>query len=257
MAAFDDLYATDESVARRSVGDYPQLAPRHNSMANGRDGVIDSSDRWTLVSAETDFEEQGVEPGHVFKLEKHTQRVQVELFGVTAVNGHSATLKRIGKAAGVGAPPGPVAAATAGIAYDVVSVEPQIRDTSTDIASTFRLGSYSTETLTSLGVSSVLEELTSYWVLEKLYFAKSQQFSGGTNTARRDEDDYAGKAKYMKSERERVYALLESMLGTGPASPGGKTILMGRLPQADPTPPMGLPSPGDEQGWGRFKGYGY
>ena len=127
-ALLGNVYCTDEDIAIRCGSDFEVLAPDDQTLAEGTDGVFDAGDLWTLASATVDFYSQGVMPGHVILLTapRANFKGSGRLFAVSAVDSIlGLTLRRLGKAAGVGQPPSPAAGLT-GVAFRIQTLDPQI-----------------------------------------------------------------------------------------------------------------------------------
>lgn len=124
-------YATDEQIAVRATGDFAILCPDWQKQAYGADGVFASGSPWVLTSASVDFEASGVVLGMVVTLTqpRSTFRGSGDLLAVDSVAGSSLTLRRIGQATGVGAPPVPAAGLT-GVEFSVLTMTPQIENAS-------------------------------------------------------------------------------------------------------------------------------
>lgn len=214
MALLDVMYATDENMRVRLGPDFFTLAPRDQRIAHGTDGEFDVSDRWTLTSASVDFEAQGVAAGMVVQLVKRDVFAQPsESFAVDAVDGSSATLRRIGQAAGLGQPPGPVAGTT-GVTFTIVTLSPQIEDASYDINR--RFGVDPVHPGRTPGDFYDLREVRQATVLtaaHRQYLAMAREASEG------DRESYYGKAASYKAELDDTLARLvvhwQAMTGSG------------------------------------------
>lgn len=129
-ASISQTYASDEVIAIKAPDDFAMVCPPSQKLAYGTDGVIVPSDVWTLTSAMVDFEAAGVKPQHVILITKpHPPLVQDELLAIDAVNGHSATLRRIATAAsGLGQPIFP--GGMTGIEFRIATLDPQSEEAS-------------------------------------------------------------------------------------------------------------------------------
>lgn len=132
------VYATDEDVAIRCIGDWKALCPNSQMLALGTDGVFSAGNLWQLTSASNDFAAQGVAVGHVASLTGPVSRFKGsgQLFAVGAVSGSTLTLRRIGKGDGVGLPPAPSGGVT-GVEFAITTFDPQIEDASYEINQDF------------------------------------------------------------------------------------------------------------------------
>jgi hypothetical protein len=143
--AVSTLYCGDEAILIRASSDYALLVPDSNRMAYGSDGVFDSSDRWTLASASSDFASQGVAAGHVCILSQ--PGVRSSRFGsdgepfIVSSTAMGLTLRRPGFADGLGDPPGASGGMT-GVSFKVVSFKPQIEDASYRINIKFNIDEF-------------------------------------------------------------------------------------------------------------------
>lgn len=136
MAYLSSIYCTPEDILIRAPGDFSVLVPDGQTLADGSDGVFDGSDRWTLTSAAVDFEASGVIAGDVCEL-KYTANKTVfgpegELFAVESAAGNDLTLRRRGRLAGVGKPPGP-AAGISGVSFRLPDLHAQIEEATESI----------------------------------------------------------------------------------------------------------------------------
>ncbi len=139
-----DPYCTDEDICLRAVDDFVRVAPDNNKLAAGNDGVLDFLDPWVLESASNDFESLGVKAGHIVHLRHAQTKVfgpNGDLFAIESVSGTSATLRRVGFAAGVGKPPCP-AGGISGVEFVVRTLDPQIEDISYEINEKYAILGY-------------------------------------------------------------------------------------------------------------------
>jgi hypothetical protein len=131
-------FATDEDLAIRVPTDFLALCPADQKLASGTDGIFLASDRWTISSATVNFQQAGIQPGHVVRLfgpESHYSPPG-ELLAIASVSPASLTLRRKGLEAGYGQPPGPTGGLT-GVQFVVVSLAPQIELASSDLSRRF------------------------------------------------------------------------------------------------------------------------
>jgi hypothetical protein len=202
-AALATVYCTDEDIALRALGDYPALCPDHQKLAAGTDGVFLSADRWKLTSATVDFTAAGVHAGNVVQLTapRAQFRNDGELFIVESVGSDgAATLRRLGKGAGVGQPPAPAAGLT-GVAFEVLTLDPQIEQ------ATYEIQQW-------MGVDTTYPDRTPYdprslnllcvlWVLQRMYALQ----------ARKREEDFGLKLEQIKEELEDLKGRLSIRWG--------------------------------------------
>lgn len=193
------VYCTDENIALRAWGDYTALCPASQKLAYGSDGVIGPSDRWTLSSATADFDGYGVVPGNVVLLKAgNTFASNGELFAINSVAEGRVTLRRLGHAANVGAPPAPVAGLT-GITFSVLTFGPQI-----DIASYDANHFFGVDVISPTKSPAQLydqRELQSYVVLGVLKWAYAI-------LAKAKAEDYALKFEQVSAELDSLTARL-------------------------------------------------
>jgi hypothetical protein len=197
------VYCTDEDIALRCLGDYPALCPDHQKLAAGTDGVFPSADRWKLTAATVDFTAAGVHAGNVVQLTapRAQFRNDGELFIVESVGSDgAATLRRLGKGAGVGQPPAPAAGLT-GVAFEVLTLDPQIEQ------ATYEIQQW-------MGVDTTYPDRTPYdprslnllcvlWVLQRMYALQ----------ARKREEDFGLKLEQIKEELEDLKGRLSIRWG--------------------------------------------
>jgi hypothetical protein len=132
------VYCTDEDIAVTAGGDYALLCPRWQKLASGTDGSITAS-TWVLNSASASFVTGGLASGHVVWLQKPvaTFKGQGDLFAVSSVAATALTLRRVGLATGVGQYP--VTATTSSIEYQVLTLDPQIEESSFEMNRRFNI----------------------------------------------------------------------------------------------------------------------
>jgi hypothetical protein len=136
MAYLSTVYCTPEDILIRSPGDFAVLVPDGQTLADGADGAFDPADRWTLTSAAVDFAAAGVAPGDVclitYDANKKIYGPEGDILAVESAVGGSLTLRRRGRPAGVGQPPGP-AVGLAGVSFWVPDLQGQIEEASWDV----------------------------------------------------------------------------------------------------------------------------
>ena len=123
----DSLYCTDEDIAFRLTKDYVDVVPKHQSLAGATDGVFSAGSPWVIASATQSFSTLGVAAGNVIYLSQPAASFPPggDLLAVHSVSGNSATLRRIGRPAGLGRPPAP-SGGLSGVKFDVWTFQPQI-----------------------------------------------------------------------------------------------------------------------------------
>ena len=210
------VYATDEDVALRASADFALLCPRDQKLASGTDGYFDASDRWTLRSAATDFEAQGVSPGQVVQLlgPAATFRPPGESLIVSAVVGSSVSLRRKGQAFGQGQPPAP-ASGVMGVEFLVATLTPQIAAAGREVA--LRLGVSDAASGRSAGDlldPADLRDVVVLAVLRRQYRDMSRE-TGGTGA-----DSLAAKGEAASAELDEGIARAVVRWRTSPGSPG-------------------------------------
>ena len=171
-AALAQVYCTDEDIALRALGDYTVLCPDSQSLAYGADGVFGSANRWKLTSATVDFNASGVHAGNVLWLTqpRSTYGNDGALLAVDSVAADgSATLRRLGKAAGAGQPPAP-AGGLAGVEFTVLTFDPQIDEASFEINQWYNIDL--TQDPTVLYNPRQLRQSAVLWVLQRAYGLK-------------------------------------------------------------------------------------
>jgi len=202
----ETVYATDEDVAVRAAGDFAVLTPDWQKLAAGVDGYFSVGSRWTLSSPTVDFEAAGVSVGHIASLKKGTFAGsdrplfagEGELFAVAASSGSSLTLRRIGRPAGSGQPPGPTSGATA-VHFTIATLAPQIEEASFALNRELSIGDGTCER----GVADLhdLRDLRAACVMRVLY----DRYCSET---RSDRGDFALKIRQYREDLEALMARL-------------------------------------------------
>jgi hypothetical protein len=128
------VYCTDEDIAVICYADFVTLAPKDQILAQGSDGVFTPEDLWTLNSAGTDFNAQGLAVGNIVQLLGPTPPFKGSGFkyAVAAVNPNQVTLRRVGQPPNFGQPIAPAGGIT-GVSFLVTTFTPQIQYASYDI----------------------------------------------------------------------------------------------------------------------------
>lgn len=136
MAYLTSTWCCPEDLIIRAPGDFAVLVPDGQTLADGADGVFAPGDRWTLTSASVDFEGAGVIAGDVCEIKYAANKAiygpEGEILAVEAADGGSLTLRRRGRLAGIGQPPGP-AAGLSGVAFWIPDLHGQIEEASFSI----------------------------------------------------------------------------------------------------------------------------
>lgn len=210
MSLLSIVYTNDEAiVVRCGTGDFPSLAADSDRLAWAKDGVFAPSDRWTLTSASNDFEAQRIHSGHLLQLtfgSTTATGVTSEWLAVESVAGHAITLRRIGKLAGEGLPPGPIAG-LGGVTFLVKTLDPQIESASWDLNTRFGIDSLVTgRAVSDLYNLRELREAAVLTVLVRQYTALSR-FSAESQTGGAV-DVFGTKAKNYRQELTDLLARL-------------------------------------------------
>jgi hypothetical protein len=172
-AATSTAMACDEDLAEWDANDFWALAPRHQVLASGQDGVIDGAAPWLLSSASIDFEAQGVAPGHVLAILKPARQGH-DLFAVAGVDGVTVQLRRIGAEADTGQPPATAAGLTS-VSFEVRTYAPQLALSSADIRRSYRLATNSNRELTDLAEhGEELRQLCTLLTLRRAYLTSQK-----------------------------------------------------------------------------------
>jgi hypothetical protein len=206
------VYATDESVAIRSIADYDALCPKSQGLARGIDGVFSSGSPWVLTSATVDFEAQGVMANDVILLTapKTAFKGSGELLAVESASGGSVTLRRLGQVAGVGVPPG--AGGVVGVTFAVETLFPQIEEASWDMNRRFNIDpAVPSRAPSSLYDVRDLRQATVARVLRDRYTAEAKDGKG----------DFARKAKLFDDELTDLIGRLRVRWADSAAAGGG------------------------------------
>jgi hypothetical protein len=132
------VYATDEDILVKASGDFVTLAPSWQCMAKGQDGAFGNGSPWVLSSASVNFETNGVKPNQVVALTAPKSQYPGggDLLAIDSVSGSSITLRRSHKDLNVGQPPAPSVGLT-GVAFSILTYDPQIEEASFDIKRRF------------------------------------------------------------------------------------------------------------------------
>lgn len=209
------LFATDEDLLIEAGGDFGTLTPPWQQMAAGTDGVFAAGLPWVLGSASVDFVAQGVAPNMVCWLTapKGNFPGGGHFLAVDSVSSAGVTLRRPYQALNVGQPPAP-AAGLSGVAFNVLTLNPQIEESSYEIkqrfaiddnalAGTWRASSFIYDL-------KALRRATVFSVLVDRY----------TQEQRQDKGDFALKAERFRALRDRAIEQLQIRWGpTGTTQP--------------------------------------
>lgn len=199
MAGFAGLWATDETVLAECVGDYAQLVPRHQRLAQGTDGVL-AAGGWVLTSASVpDWSAIGLAAGHVVALWVGAKTE--DLFVVASVSGGSLTLRRVGLDAGVGMPPGGPTGKT-GVAFEIPTTIPQLAENQRRLMLRYAVDA-------AVATASDFIEALVLGVLIDLYGAVfragASPLGGGTG----QDDNYAAKLRAYRAELDDALSVLD------------------------------------------------
>lgn len=199
MAGFEGLWATDETVLTECVGDYPQLVPRHQRLAQGTDGVL-AAGGWTLTSATVpDWSAIGLAVGHVVVLWTGTKTQ--DLFIVASVSGGNLGLRRLGLDAGVGLPPGGSSGQTS-IPFDMPTCLPQIRENQRRL-----MLRYAVEA--TVTTAADFTEALVLGVLIDLYGATFRAGASPLGAGSGQDDNFAAKLRAYRAEYDAAIAVLD------------------------------------------------
>lgn len=201
------VYATDEDIAVFTPSEFSSLCPRDQLRVVVVDGAFNSADRWTLISATTDFAAAGVAAGHVAVLAGPTPPFSSvgELFGVASVGLGSLDLRRLGMAERVGQPPAPPTGIS-GVTVLVPTFAPQIAMACESLNNRLGIGSSSVGlSPAALAAGGELREATVLWVLQHQYASLSS----------RPADGFAVKAVQTGRELERCLSGVISRWASG------------------------------------------
>lgn len=255
MSIWDNLLCTDEDVAKDTVADYPQIVPRSNMVAFGKDGqIVTASAPWDLVSATVDFEARGVEPGHVVNVTCTAGNRPNDLLAIESVAGKTLTTRRIGKGAGFGQPPGFEFAAFAGLWFEVASCEAQIANWTNKIREWLRITDTPVSELKAGSRSETFEQACADLTLFQLYRDKSKEAGpqlGGAGVAA---SEYGWKSKQhydlVMKPKDGLLAILFETYGPSPGALRKARVGQLARPQPYPPDPYGPPRPYAPSDWG-------
>lgn len=142
-----NAYCTDEDIAIET-NDFPNLVPKDQIDAFGEDGVIYQARPWDLTSPGADFVANAVRPASLVYLTKPEDIYGPdpgEVFAVAAPDPddvHTLTLRRIGRAAGQGEPPGFRDRDVIGITYLIKTMLIQIQEATSEIDRDFGISQF-------------------------------------------------------------------------------------------------------------------
>jgi hypothetical protein len=195
------VYATDEDLAARAMGDYTALCPDSNMVAYGTDGRFVSNDLWTLKSVNVPFTTNGVAVGNVVRLVKpeDTYKGGGMLMAVSSVAANALTLRRVGQATGAGQAPGPVGGLTS-ITFECKTFAPMIEQVSYDLNQQYGIDpDIAFVSPTAVKDLRVLRQATVLTVLLEAYIVASRSYKG----------DFDLKINEFKDELERTLGFLK------------------------------------------------
>lgn len=206
--------ATDEDLALKASGDWPLIAPPYQRMAEGGDGVF-GVDRWTLSSATNDFEAQGLTTGYLLILPKEIDEVDrtSDILGIVSATGQDLVLRRIGMAAGLGRPAGPVGGGD-NVPFVCLTAAPQIARKTYEIQRQFNI-----QTSEDLSDSEDIRRAVVLMVLIELYESAAISMIP-------EKDALASKAKQLKDELKCALDTLDDLYGLDGS---GNTAVSGDL----------------------------
>lgn len=191
------IYAYDEDVLIDAGGDYAQLCPPWQLLAQGTDGVFASGTPWVLTSASVDFQSQGVAPNCVVQLTapQSNFRGGGQFLAVDSVSGNSITLRRAYQDLNVGQPPAPSGGLTA-VQFTIATFGPQLANASYDLKQRYAIddnvGQDYSRATAWIYDRQVLRQATVFWVLYESYQREQ----------RTDRGDFAIKAQRFRGKRD-------------------------------------------------------
>jgi hypothetical protein len=200
-AQLTTVYASDEDVAVRAMGDYAALCPDSSMVAYGTDGRFVSNDLWTLRSVLVPFTTNGVAVGNVVRLVKPetTYKGGGTLMAVSSVAANALTLRRIGQSTGEGQAPGPVGGLTS-ITFECKTFGPQIEQVSYDLNQQYGIDpDISFVGPTALADIRQLRQACVLTVLMESYIIANRTYKG----------DFDLKIEQYKTELERTLGFLK------------------------------------------------
>lgn len=213
----DDPLVSDESLAIRAGADFPLLLDPDQLYASGSDGSF-APGSFDLASASNDFGVQGVPEGAAVLIGKvpsgGDDRDESLWFAEEAV-GDTLTIHRKGYARGAGVPPGRELG-TSGLAFRVLSLDPQIRRASAALRARYRLDPDDPAAPTP-SRPGLLAEACVLSVLADRYLAAA----AGTGE---QEDSFLAKSKEYRALLDSLLAELDALVArdlAGSGSQGG------------------------------------
>jgi hypothetical protein len=215
------VYSSDEAICVRATDDFDKLAPESNRLASGSDGDFDALAPWVLTSVSVDFEESGVEPGHVVKLNKTGSiKPAGDFLAVESVAGGTVTLRRLGMDAGKGRPPG--GSGLSGVVFDIKTLNPQSESASYEINGKYGidLANLTLRSSTYLEDVRQLERLCVEMVLRDRYRDMAKPADNGYDSWLMKSRDYE---RYVAETGRLVHLRWDQSSGQKPSSiPSGR-----------------------------------
>jgi hypothetical protein len=194
------VYATDEDLFIRAVGDWATLAPAANALASAADGVFSIADPWTLISSSTNFAAAGVKPQHIVQLTapRTIYKGVGDFLVVDSVDVNSVVLRRVRNVSRTGFAPGPANGVT-GVVFYISSLDPQIEQESYTLNQRYAIDPSTPGRAPSDAKDlRVLRDACVFATLQKRYLFESRD----------DVGDFAIKARLLAQELGDVEARL-------------------------------------------------
>jgi hypothetical protein len=226
----EHLGVGDLDVAVRMAGDYARVTQKDDWWAYGTDGTFAADAPWVLRSAAVDFAAHGIPAGATVVIQRPRDKPNPagvaasatpggvdELLLIDSTASHAATLRRKGRNAGAGRPPGTPGAAITGITFSVPTADLQIRQAAAEVANRFGIAAVGQIRQPYDFVPAVLAR-----TLVLLYRAAAMQATEQAN-----KDDWWAKAG--KWEKEYDAAIARLAMGYAPANSAGAGVAVGPL----------------------------
>lgn len=180
-ASLATVYCTDEDILLRAPQDYLRLCPASQVLASSTDGVFEADSPWLLSSPTVDFEALGVGANNVVALTAPRATFATPggvLMATNAASGNAVSLRRPGKALGIGQPPAPTDGVNS-VAFSVLTFGPQIDNASYDANQFFGIDPASSDRPPSrLYDRRELQQYTVLTVLRRAYVAAEKTATG-------------------------------------------------------------------------------
>ncbi len=212
------IFCTDEDILVACPGDFAQLIPVSQVLAQATDGVFAAAagGSWVLSSASVPFFSIGISPGHVVQLRAPQATFPSAVcLVVDSVGANSVTLRRAGLPASFGQPIGPAAGLTA-VGFLIGTLYPQIERASYDLFQQFHLDdNVSGLTFSDLYDSRQLRDACVSLVLSRQYLDMARHVVKS--------EDFAAKAKVHSTDFDQTSSRITVTMATGTA--GGEQLI--------------------------------